>query len=231
MLIAGYQKTSFLDYPGQPCAVVFTPFCNMNCGYCHNEHILHGSPELLDEEAILEHLRKRFGLLKAVVISGGEPTLQQNLESFIREVRDIGYLVKLDTNGTKPQILQKLIRDGLVDYVAMDIKGPLEQYDAVTRVKNDLSAIQKSIAILRNTGVAHEFRTTFAPMLTTEDIVAAAKLVEGTERYYLQQYRVRHEGDPAPHPPSYVMKTAEAVRAAIGVCTVRGLGSQETIEG
>ncbi len=226
MLIAGLQKTSFVDYPGQPCAVVFTPFCNMNCTYCHNAHILHDNPDPVPEEAVLAYLKKRQGLLHAVVISGGEPTLQQNLEPFIDEVKALGYLVKLDTNGLKPAVLQRLIREKMIDYVAMDVKGPLEKYDAVTRTKVDKDAIVRSITILRNSGIAHEFRTTFAPELTKEDIVAAAELIRGTEKYYLQQYRTRDENDPAPHLPSYVQETAQAVRAAIGVCVVRGLGSE-----
>ncbi len=223
MLIAGFRKTSFIDYPGQPCAVVFTPYCNMNCSYCHNEQILRGDVPLISEDEVMDYLEKRAGLLKAVTVSGGEPTLQQNLIPFIETVKTLGYAVKLDTNGSKPDVLRELLQKKLLDYVAMDIKASPERYDEVTRVKNDLDAIRRSITLLRNSSVEHEFRTTFAPELTTEDVVKAAELVKGTERFYLQQYRPRHEGDPDAHVPSYVRETAAAVETAIGVCTVRGL--------
>ena len=223
MLIAGFRKTSFLDYPGQPCAVVFTPHCNMNCTYCHNEQILRGSVPLVPEAEVLSYLEKRVGLLPAVTVSGGEPTLQQDLVPFVERVKALGFLVKLDTNGMKPAVLQQLLLRGLVDYVAMDIKASPEKYDAVTRVRCDLDAVRRSIYLLQNSGVAHEFRTTCAPELTAEDVVGAAELVRGTERYFLQQYRPRKDEDPPAHPPSYVRETAEKVRQAIGVCEVRGL--------
>lgn len=223
MLIAGFQKTSFVDYPGQPAATIFTPYCNFNCDYCHNAHILGKDAPLIAEDAVWEYLEKRKGLIKAVVISGGEPTLQQNLTEFIRRVKGLGYLVKLDTNGAKPDVLRSLMRDALIDYVAMDIKAPLAKYDAITRVHVDTDAIVKSILFLRNGGVPHEFRTTFCPALTPDDAVEAAQLVKGTEKFFLQQYRKRFESDPEPHLPSVVNETAERIREAIGVCTVRGL--------
>ena len=108
MLIAGLRKTSFLDYPGQPCAVVFTPYCNMNCTYCHNEEILRGGVTLVPEAEVMDYLEKRAGTLAAVTVSGGEPTLQQDLVPFIERVRALGYRVKLDTNGMKPNVLQQL---------------------------------------------------------------------------------------------------------------------------
>ncbi|MEG1524121.1 MAG: anaerobic ribonucleoside-triphosphate reductase activating protein [Clostridia bacterium] len=224
MLIAGFQKTSFVDYPGQPSAVVFTAYCNLNCTYCHNYHILGRDTPLLDEETVLNYLDVRQGLLKALVISGGEPTLQQNLDAFIRQVRTLSYAIKLDTNGCKPQVIKDLLREHLLDYVAMDIKAPLELYSKITRTEVDTNAIQKSIALLRNSDIPHEFRLTFAPELSTDDVVRAAKLVDGCDRFYLQQYRVRNSNDPAPHPPSTLKKTAELVQNAIGTCTLRGLG-------
>lgn len=227
MLIAGFQKTSFIDFPGQACAVVFTPYCNFDCVYCHNAHILGRTAPLMDEAPVLEYLEKRAGLLGAVVISGGEPTLQQNLEAFLLRVRALGYLVKLDTNGTKPSVLQHLLGKGLIDYIAMDIKAPLEKYDQIARVSVDKDAIRKSIAILRNCAVNHEFRLTFAPQLTPEDALEASKLVKGCERFYLQQYRPRGEDDPAAHAPQVVLKTAWRITQEIGVCTVRGLGPDQ----
>lgn len=223
MLIAGLQKTSMLDYPGKPCAVVFVPYCNMRCWYCHNEHILTGETELIPEEEVLAYLEKRSGRLQACVISGGEPTLQPGLVPFIERVRAMGYLIKLDTNGTKPETVRELIQKKLINYVAMDIKAGPAHYNDVTRSACDLAAIKKTVFYLRNTGIAHEFRTTFAPTLTKEDILEAAELIAGTERYYLQQYRKRKDEDPEPHVPSYLEETAAAVTEKIGVCTLRGV--------
>lgn len=212
-----------LDYPGQPCAVIFTPYCNMNCWYCHNEHILGRETPLIEESTVLDYLHRRAGMLKAVVVSGGEPTLQPGLVSFIRSLKELGYAVKLDTNGTKPDTVRELISAGLIDYVAMDIKGPADRYEEITRTKCDLQAIRKTIFYLRNNGIPHEFRTTFAPTLSKADILEAVEMIAGTEAYYLQQYRKRTDEDPEPHSPSYVRETGDAVREKIGVCTVRGV--------
>ncbi|MDO4573389.1 MAG: anaerobic ribonucleoside-triphosphate reductase activating protein, partial [Clostridia bacterium] len=220
------QKTSFVDYPGQPAAVVFTPYCNFNCSYCHNAQILKQDAPLMDEAQVWAYLERRAGTLKALVISGGEPTLQQNLEAFAGRAKALGYLVKLDTNGTKPQVLRTLMKKGLLDYIAMDIKAPPEAYARVTRVEADMAAIRQSIALIRNSGLPHEFRTTFCPELSVEEVAAAAALVQGAERYYLQQYRVRDASDPAPHPPSVLRAAAEAVKKSGMDCVVRGLGAE-----
>lgn len=227
MLIAGFQKTSFVDYPGQPCAVVFTPYCNMNCVYCHNVHIIKRDAPLIPEEPVLEYLEKRAGLLSAVVISGGEPTLQQNLEAFILRVKTFGYKVKLDTNGTKPQVLQALLAKNLLDYIAMDVKAPSEKYDDIANSSVDMDSIRRSITVIRNSGIPHEFRMTYAPQLTQEDALAAARMVNGCDRFYLQQYRPRNEQDPLAHAPAEVLKTGEAIAREIGNCTVRGLGPEQ----
>ena len=223
MLIAGLQKNSFVDYPGLPAAVIFTPYCNLNCAYCHNDHILGPQTPLIDEEKVIDFLSRRAGMLKALVISGGEPTLQQNLSAFIRQAKTLGYLIKLDTNGTKPQVLIELIRERLLDYVAMDVKAPLRSYAQIARAQVDTAAILRSVTVLRSTGIAHEFRLTYAPQLSRSDAVEAARLVKGCERFYLQQYRVRSAEDPAPHPPSELQAAAEQIREEIGVCTLRGL--------
>ena len=225
MLIAGFQKTSFVDYPGQLAAVVFTPYCNFNCVYCHNAHILGKNTPLIDEEVVLEHLEKRAGVLGAVVVSGGEPTLQQNLDAFLRRARELGYLLKLDTNGSKPAVLKALLAEKLLDYVAMDIKAPLASYETITRGAVDADALFRSVTLLRNSGIAHEFRLTFAPQLTPEDAIEAARIVKGCERFYLQQYRPRSEDDPRAHAPALVRETARRIEQEIGVCQVRGLGA------
>lgn len=226
MQIAGLQKTSFVDYPGQPAAVVFTPYCNFECAYCHNAQILHADTPLVAESYVWEHLERRAGTLKALVISGGEPTLQQQLGAFIRRAKRLGYLIKLDTNGSRPQTLRELLRAKLIDYIAMDIKAPIERYEEIACVKIDADAIRTSITLIRNSGLPHEFRTTFCPQLSVDDVVAASLLVKGTAHYYLQQYRVPAEGAMPPHPPSLVQAAAEAVRASGTECAVRGLGTQ-----
>ena len=227
MLIAGFQKTSFVDYPGQPCAVVFTPYCNMNCVYCHNVHIIGREAPLIPEEPVLEYLEKRAGLLSAVTISGGEPTLQQNLEAFILRVKTFDYQVKLDTNGTKPQVLLSLLGKNLLDYVAMDVKAPVYKYDEITGGTADIDSIRKSITVIRNSGIPHEFRLTFAPQLNLEDAVETARMVKGCDRFYLQQYRPRNEQDPRAHSPADVLRAGEAIAREIGNCTVRGLGPEQ----
>ena len=227
MLIAGFQKTSFVDYPGQPCAVVFTPYCNMNCVYCHNAHIIKRDAPLMPEEPVLEYLEKRAGLLSAVVISGGEPTLQQNLEAFILRVKTLGYKGKLDTNGTKPQVLLTLLGKNLLDYIAMDVKAPADKYDDIACANVDMDSIRRSITVIRNSGIPHEFRMTYAPQLSQEDALEAARMVSGCDRFYLQQYRPRNEQDPLAHAPTDVLKAGEAIAREIGNCTVRGLGLEQ----
>lgn len=232
MQLAGLSKTSFVDYPGRVSAVVFTPYCNMNCWYCHNRHIL--IPKLFDpvsEETVFEHLRKRRDVLGGVVITGGEPTLQPELKDFILKVRELGLDVKLDTNGLRPEILESLVGEGLLSYIAMDVKAPPEKYDELTGVKIDYVKLRESISIIMSSGLPYEFRTTFAPTLTAEDILKLAEEIKGAKAYYLQQYRsseikvggltlltVRE-----PHSRQYVLDTAAKVKELIGVCETRGI--------
>ncbi len=223
MLIAGFQKNSFVDYPGKISAVVFTPGCNMRCWYCHNSHINAGEVTLIEQSEVMEHLRRRADVLDGVVISGGEPTLQRDLREFITGVRSLGLAVKLDTNGTDPRTLAGLISEGLIDYAAMDIKAPLHRYADITGTSDDMSAIRQSINLLINSGLDHEFRTTFAPGLTPEDIAAIAGDIAGAKRYFLQQYRRITPDGPQPLPPSELEKAAALARELLGHCEVRGI--------
>jgi len=224
MRIAGFQKTSFVDFPGKIAAVVFTPYCTMNCTYCHNRHILGKNAPLLDEGEILEYLQKRKGMLDAVVISGGEPTLQPNLQEFIERLRDMGYMIKLDTNGSNPTVLHRLIAGGLLDYVAMDIKAPFEKYRSVTQTDDDIESIRRSVTLLMNSPVEYEFRTTFAPQLTPEDIEVLAGQIKGAKKYCIQQYRKVEADDPSPHQPSVVRRAGELAQNILGIdVEVRGL--------
>jgi len=228
MLIAGFNKTSFVDYPGKLCAVVFTPACNFDCWYCQNRHILRTyGLNLISEGTVLEHLQKRRGLLEGLTVTGGEPTLQKDLPQFLKAVKQLSYLIKLDTNGTRPEIIEGLIKDKLVDYIAMDIKAPLKIYENITRTSVNLAAIKKSISIIMNSGIAYEFRTTFAPTLTQNDILELCDDIKGAKAYYLQQYRSAEEkGIPEvlrPYPKEMLIETAEKVREKLGVCVTRGI--------
>ena len=189
MQIIGMQKNSFVDYPSKISCVLLTPGCNMNCWYCHNREIINESEGAYDEEQVLEFLKKRAGFLDAVVVSGGEATLQPDLVEFIKKVKAMGYLVKLDTNGTNPEVLTNLINEKLVDYVAMDIKAPFEKYNLVTPIKPEmLENVKRSVEILKSANIAHEFRTTFAPNLTKEDIINLLREISPVKNYSLQMY-------------------------------------------
>ncbi|MFA6981952.1 MAG: anaerobic ribonucleoside-triphosphate reductase activating protein [Patescibacteria group bacterium] len=191
MLIVGLQKFSLLDYPGRVSCIVFTVGCNFGCGYCHNPELIRISKNspFLDEEELLGFLVKRKGKLDAVVITGGEPTLQKDLCDFIKKVKAMGFLVKLDTNGTNPDVLSLLLDEKLLDYIAMDIKGPLARYSEIVNKDVDVNKINESIQIIMNSRVDHEFRTTIVKgQLKEEDFVAMSKLISGAKRYFLQKF-------------------------------------------
>ncbi len=200
MRIAHLQKTSFIDYPGRLAAVVFTQGCNFRCPYCHNPELV--EPGLfgpaLAETAIFDFLEKRRGKLEAVVITGGEPSLQRGLLEFVLRIKELGYLVKLDTNGTNPDLVAELLRLGLVDYVAMDIKAPLERYGAVAGRPVDLKAIEASIDMLLAVREMSEFRTTLVrDLLTKSDVLTIGRLIAGARLYALQNFRFSKHLDAA----------------------------------
>lgn len=190
MRIAGFQKNSFVDYPGKICAVVFTPGCNMDCFYCHNRALVDGEHESITTvEEALSFLEKRKEFLEGVVVSGGEPTLQKGLLPFLSEVKRMGYSIKLDTNGTNPEVVEKLLGKGLIDYIAMDLKAPYGKYSEICRTEVDIVRIKKSVKLLINSVVDYEFRTTLAPGLDTKDIVEIAREISGARLYVLQKCR------------------------------------------
>ena len=189
MTIGGIQKFSTVDYPGYTVASIFTIGCNMRCGYCHNPELV--LPEqyagAIPEEEIFEFLEKRRGLLDGVAISGGEPTMQEDLSDFIRRCKKMGFLVKLDTNGTNPGVLRELLQENLIDFVAMDIKGPLEKYSQIAARPIDIDAIRESIDLIRT--IPHEFRTTIVRgQLVPEDFESIGQLVHGADRFALQYF-------------------------------------------
>jgi pyruvate formate lyase activating enzyme len=235
MNIAGLQKCSLVDYPGKVAAVVFTPGCNMNCHYCHNAGILghYDCEEAVSEDDVISFLARRSRLLDGLVISGGEPTLQTGLVPFIRRVRELGLLVKLDTNGTRPSTLTRLVSEKLVDFIAMDLKAPMERYTEICQTSVDVDAVSRSIRILLSSDVENEFRTTFSPLLTELDVLAMVNLIPGAQRLVLQQYRLPDQGgrraDPVAlagrtsHPSKYVRNVARKVQTMAIPCQTRGL--------
>lgn len=190
MKIIGIEKSSFIDYPGKICTVYFTPGCNFRCAYCHNSPAVMGKGELIKEEEILLYLEKRKKFIDAVCISGGEPTLQQDLDWFIEKLKSKGFFIKLDTNGTNPDILQKLLDKKLIDYVAMDIKGPLYKYSLLAGTEVAVEPIKESINIIKNSNIDYEFRTTICKeLLSPNDIRDIANLLKGSKAYYLQNFK------------------------------------------
>ncbi|MCP4150778.1 MAG: anaerobic ribonucleoside-triphosphate reductase activating protein [bacterium] len=188
MKIAAYNPFTLSDYPGKSAAIVFTQGCNFRCTYCHNPALLPstGSAGVPIEE-VLQFLEKRRGKLQGLVISGGEPTLQEGLRAFIESVKEMGYAVKLDTNGSRPGILQEMLTAGLVDYVAMDIKGPPGKYPGVTGVPLQLDWVTRSIRLLIASGIPYEFRTTVVKnQLSPGDLEACGEWIRGAGKYILQ---------------------------------------------
>jgi pyruvate formate lyase activating enzyme len=200
MKIGGLQKISFIDYPGRIGAVVFVQGCNFRCPYCHNPELVDPARygPLLDEGAVLSFLEKRRGKLDAVTLTGGEPTLQPDLADFLRQIRGMGYLIKLDTNGSHPEVIATLIREKLVDCLAMDIKGPREKYARIARAEVDLAAIDRSIDGITESGLEHEFRTTVVPsQITMDDLLSIAEWLKNARRYVLQSFVPPKTLDPA----------------------------------
>lgn len=191
--ICGLNKTSLLDYPEHVAATIFTGGCNMRCPFCHNgDLVLHpGEGEIYPEDEVLAFLRKRQGILSGVCITGGEPTLWFDLPVFIGRIKELGYKVKLDTNGTNPDMLAQLIEDERIDYIAMDIKTSPKQYGKVCGNEHlDIEMINKSVAVIMEGKIPYEFRTTVVRQLhDREDFCRIAEWVGGAQAYYLQSYK------------------------------------------
>ena len=191
MKIGGFQKTTLLDFPGHLAAIVFTSGCNFRCPYCHNASLALGGGDPMSEDEVIDYLKLRRGVLDGVSISGGEPLLQKGLVPFILRVRELGLKVKIDTNGSMPSVLGALLEDGLIDYVAMDIKGSRAKYQTCAGVDNvNVLEVDKSIHLIMESGVDYEFRTTVTKELHSEnDIADIADWIKGAKRYYLQTFK------------------------------------------
>jgi pyruvate formate lyase activating enzyme len=194
MVLGGYQKLTLIDYPGKLAATVFTVGCSFRCPFCHNPELVISSRSTVHnnktEKEFFKFLRTRKGKLEGVCITGGEPTIQSDLIDFIQKIKKLGYLVKLDTNGTRPDVLKKIISEKLVDFMAMDIKNNLEKYDNTCGTKADKERIKLSVDLIKNSGIDCEFRTTVVPELHTEkDFEKIAKWITGAKTYSLQKYQ------------------------------------------
>ena len=192
MQIFGFNKTTLLDFPEHVACTVFTGGCNFRCPFCQNgDLVLHGgSLPVLDEEEVFRVLRKRKGILTGVCVTGGEPTLQRDLDVFLSRVKELGYLVKLDSNGYRPEVLQSLCERGLVDYFAMDIKSSPENYARTAGVKElDMGLIRESVDFIRSCGLDYEFRTTVVRELhSSGDFLSIGEWLKGCKAYFLQSY-------------------------------------------
>ena len=209
MRIGGLSSFSLSDFPGHVAAMVFTQGCNFRCPYCHNGSLIPMDPPtgaLIPEEEVFLFLEKRRGQLNGVVVSGGEPTLQSDIPLFFYRVRSMGYQIKLDTNGSRPEALAELLMEGLVDFIAMDIKAPFELYDRLTGVSAPKEQLEESIALIARSGIDHEFRTTVVePLLSEDDLQAIQAMVPHGSRHRLQEFRPENALDP-------VLRAAVAVK-------------------
>jgi pyruvate formate lyase activating enzyme len=197
--IKGLQKLSVIDYPGKTCAVVFLGGCNFRCPFCQNPELVLAPEKLpnMPQDEFFAFLQERKKWLDGVCITGGEPCIHQDLPEFIKKIKSMDFLVKLDTNGSNPGMLEQLLKEKLLDYIAMDIKAPLDRYDKAAGVKVDRGRILKSIDLIRNSGVDYELRSTILPKLHTDrDIIAIGEWLNGSKRFFMQQFRAEKTIDP-----------------------------------
>jgi len=180
-----------IEYPGKICAIIFSQGCNFRCPYCHNPELVEPDlyKECMPEDEVFSFLAQRKGKLDAITITGGEPTIQHGLVDFIKRVRKIGYLIKIDTNGSRPDVMEKLISGKLVNYITMDVKGPLKKYRMITRSQIHENEIKQSIEMIMKSGMPYEFRTTVLKKLHEEtDILEIGKLIKNARLYLLQYF-------------------------------------------
>ena len=190
MIIGGFEKLTLLDFPGKLACIIFTQGCNFKCSYCQNSTLLgSNNQETIPEKEIFDYLEKRRKVLDGVVISGGEPTIQKGLLQFIKRVKEMRFLVKLDTNGSNPSIIQKLIDENLVDYIAMDIKNIFDKYSDVIKINTNMDNIKKSVELLKKSNIDHEFRTTIIKNFhSIDNILDICKYLGKNEILYIQNF-------------------------------------------
>ena len=228
-MIAGLQKMTLLDFPGRVACTVFTAGCNLRCPFCHNSELVlpERNPELMDEEYFFSFLKKRQGVLEGVCVTGGEPLLQKDVEDFLRRIKELGFAVKLDTNGCFPDRLKALVEAGLVDFVAMDIKNSPARYAETAGIPAlDITAVQESVRFLLSGTVDYEFRTTVAAQLHDESSFhAIGAWLRGAKNYAIQNFR--DSGDVlscglTPCTPQQIVSFAEIVKPFVQQVVTRG---------
>lgn len=189
MKIAGFKKTSLVDYPGTISAVIFLSGCNFRCGFCHNPSIVFGKAAKIEENEVMDLLKRRKRVLEGVCVTGGEPTIHDNLPLLFKKIKSMGFLAKLDTNGTNPEMLEKVIGEQIVDYIAMDIKAPLEKYSFAANADVNIQKIKQSISILMDSKIEYEFRMTLIPKFVDIDsFKEVCQMLKGAKRFYIQQF-------------------------------------------
>ena len=219
---------SLVDYPNKPAITIFTGGCNLNCPFCHNGELV-ALREGEFEEPVLEFLKQRRDKLDAVCISGGEPTIHSDLDEFIGEIQSLGYSVKLDTNGSKPEVLQKLLAENLLDYVAIDVKSSPYRYHQATGGMLDFDIVATTIRVVQESGIDYELRTTVVPgIVDLEDLEVIAEILGPMKCYALQQFRPRKTLDPAfervrPYPKVWFQKAEDIFRDQAEEVIIRGL--------
>lgn len=231
MFIGGIQKNSMIDFPGKISCVLFLAGCNFKCPYCHNPDLVRcqaGYPLKIPEKRVIDFLKARRSMLDGVVISGGEPTLQPDLEALCRTIKNIGYPVKLDTNGSRPDVIHRLIQQGLLDYIAMDIKTDMEHYHCLTQTQENLALINDSIRIIMESGVLYEFKTTCVKPFVTEKVISnIAPIVYGARLYFIQQFKNTMVLEPRfcnqalPYPEQELLHFKSIIEPWVTQCMVR----------
>jgi len=229
--IKGLQKTSLLDYPGKIVSILFFGGCNFRCPYCYNPKLVLDHDQLPDisTEEVLGHLRSRRGMLDGICATGGEPTLSGELPEILSKIKEDGFLIKVDTNGTNPDVLQDLVRGGLVDYIAMDLKASPDRYPEVVGAEVEVDDIRKSVRILLDSGVEYEFRTTVVPgLIGKDDIVAIGKWIRGARLWALQQFRPGQTLDPSyqelrPYGAGQMEEFSKLASRFVRKCELRGV--------
>ncbi|MGM0629393.1 MAG: anaerobic ribonucleoside-triphosphate reductase activating protein [Patescibacteria group bacterium] len=229
MIVGGFQKFSLIDYPDRMSAVIFTRGCNFRCKYCHNPELV--IPEKFTQDIplseIYSFLESRQNKIEAVVITGGEPTEHSGIDKFMANIKDMGFLTKLDTNGTRPLVIESLFKKGVVDYIAMDIKAPLHNYPVITCRPVVVEDIKKSIELIINSGTEHEFRTTvIRDLISEKDLQDIAKEIKGARKYYLQRFVPSKTVDPkvselSLYEEGELQKIAKELKGYFEECDVR----------
>ena len=190
MKISGFDKLTLLNYPDKVACTIFTSGCNLRCPFCHNSGLVTNNYNEISFDSIYEYLKKRIGILDGVCITGGEPLIHADIKDYIKKIKDLGYLVKIDTNGCNPKLLKELIDLKLVDYIAMDIKNIYSKYDINSGVKVNIDNIKKSISIIENSGIDYEFRTTIVKEFhSTQDIKEILSYISSNSNYYIQNFK------------------------------------------